>query len=188
MNDKIKIALTGTALFVSGVTALIWIKAMTGSKIISIAKTFVGQKEIAPNRGFVSAHFENLMRKFGQWWSGAEWCAAFVRMVWLLALNGKQREVAKKLLSASSQQTYVNFANDTSGLFEVSQQPKIGSIAIWQRTTNPAKGHAGIYLGKVNGKHQFIEGNRNNMVALMYYDDYTRISNILVLRGFIHWK
>ncbi|MCF6240947.1 MAG: hypothetical protein L3J74_06325 [Bacteroidales bacterium] len=67
----------------------------------------------------------------------------------------------------------------------MSNKPKVGSIVIWRRRSNLAKGHAGIYAGHIAGKHYFIEGNVSNSVKLKHYTDYNNISKDLYLRGFI---
>ena len=128
-----------------------------------------------------------MMGTLGKWQPGFEWCSSFARMIWLMVLKGKQKYIAEKLLSPSTQLTYAGFEKDTSNLFSVSQTPKPGSIVIWRSRKNPAKGHAGIYIAKVSGQHYFIEGNRNNQVSLTKYPNYNKISNDLHLRGFINW-
>jgi len=187
MKKSYKIAITGAGIAISGAAVFILLRKITGNKIVRIAKTFVGQRETGNNQGFVSANFEKLMRTLGKWYSGAEWCASFARLVWMLALSGKKRIIADKLMNPSTQQTYDNFSRDTSGLFRVSQKPKTGSVVIWRSRSRPHKGHAGIYIGKMAGKHFFIEGNAKDAVRLMNYVDYKNISNDLYLRGFINW-
>jgi len=188
INDKVKIALIGTAVFMSGVTAFAWIKKPLGDKIISTAKKYIGQREIGKDAGFANPEFEKIMSRLGLWRSGNPWCASFARAVWLMALPEKYRSVAKMYLSPSTQATYANFANDRTGLFYVSQKPKTGSIVIWKSQKAPAYGHAGLYMGYQNGKHYFIEGNSSGQVKINAYADYTYKSSDLKLRGFIHWR
>lgn len=124
--------------------------------------------------------------KWAGWYTGAEWCAFFARLVWLKSLPEKYRTIAKKHLSGSSQQTYVNFANDKSGLFRVSKTPKPGSIVIWQSNTNKAKGHAGIVESVNPLSFTVIEGNRGDAVTRVTYKKTNPNMQSAVLRGFIN--
>lgn len=188
MDKKVKIALITTAIAGTGTLVYLMLKNRIGKRIIKVARSFIGNKEVHPNKSFLNAHFQQLMSKYGQWRTGWEWCSSFARMVWMLALKGQHRAIADKLLSPSTQLTYSRFEKDRSGLFLTGQRPKMGSIVIWQSTKEPHKGHAGIYVGKIGGKHVFIEGNRNNQVQFTQYVNYNQISKILKLRGFITAK
>ncbi len=154
------------------------------SKIASIAKSFIGTRETSPNLGFASSAFEKEMKNAG-WYSGAEWCAFFSRLVWLKALTGKKREIAKKHLSGSSQRTYVNFENDKSGYFKTSKKPTKGSIVIWQSNKNKAKGHAGIVSNVSLNSFTVIEGNRGDAVTKITYKKSNPNLKTATLRGFI---
>ena len=189
MTKTNKILIASSAGLVSlGAAALFLLRNRIGKRIVKTAKSFLGQKEIHPNKSFLNQAFQNLMYNLGNWRPGWEWCASFARMVWMLSLKDQQKSIASKLLSPSSQQTFIGFAKDNSGLFYVGQQPNPGSIVIWQSTKEPHKGHAGIYVGKIAGQHVFVEGNRNNQVTLTRYGNYHQISKILKLRGFITAK
>jgi hypothetical protein len=186
MLQKQKIAIAGTSTLILSAGIWFWVRTSTGRRIIRIAKGFVGQKEIPDNAGFYNPVFQSMMSMLGAWVPGAEWCASFVRMVWLSVLKGKRKTIAKKLLSPSTQTTFTNFQKDTSGLFTVSSKPKTGSVVIWRARSNPAKGHAGIYVGKIAGKHYFVEGNKGNAVRLTSYTDYSNPTSNLYFRGFIN--
>jgi hypothetical protein len=156
---------------------------------VSVAKKFLGQEETSPNKGFKDKGFESLMKNAG-WYVGAQWCAFFARLIWLKSLKGKRLEVANKLLSGSSQQTYLNFKNDNSGLFKTSQTPKVGSIVIWQSTKDSARGHAGIVKKVTANGFETIEGNSNTdgspgKVANLVYKT-GQYPKYLKLRGFIN--
>lgn len=146
--------------------------------------------EIQPNMGFVNKSFEKIMTALGNWRPGFEWCACFARMVWLSVLSGRKKEIAERLLSPSSQLTYANFAVDKSGLFEVSNKPKPGSIIIWQSVQEPHKGHAGIFISMFGNNYITIEGNKGQKVSVVRYtpEKMLRPSNVLKLRGFINIK
>ncbi len=187
MQKKTKIAIAGTSALALGAGVFLWIHTSVGRKIIRIAKGFIGQHETGTNTGFVNPVFEQMMKQLGGWYSGAEWCMAFARMVWLIALRGKKRLIASRLLNPSTQQSFVNVQRDNSGLLHISSKPKPGSIIIWRSRNQPSKGHAGIYIGKIAGKYFFIEGNKNDAVRLTQYIDYNVISNDLRFRGFINF-
>ena len=156
------IGLTAISIFLA-VGYLIW---RNRRGIIRIASKYEGLQEISGNMGFKDKYLETEMRAIG-WTPGAEWCAFFVKMAMLktlvkIPLFNKRRNVAEKLLHGSSQQTFINFQNDKSGLWEIStDKPKAGAIVIWQQLGNAAKGHAGIVI-KVNGDNfETMEGNVN---------------------------
>jgi CHAP domain len=158
-----KIAILATISLVLAAVYIVW---RNRKGIVGVAKKYEGKKEIPGNMGFPDKVMESEMRKIG-WYPGAEWCAFFVKMAMLktlsnLPLFNKRRTIAEKLLSGSSQQTFINFQNDKSGLWEIStNKPKVGAIVIWQQIGNPSKGHAGI-VTKVNSDNfETIEGNVN---------------------------
>ncbi len=188
MNKTSKIAIFSTSIVAAGIGVFVYMKKRVQLRILRNAKSFLGQKEVHPNQAFLDPNFQNLMYTIGNWRPGFEWCACFARLIWLLSLDEKRKVIANKLLSPSTQQTFANFMNDNSGLFEVSAFPKPGSIVIWQSSKEPAKGHAGIYVGQIPGFHIFIEGNKNNQVSITKYSNYHQISKILKLRGFINIK
>jgi surface antigen len=92
------------------------------------------------------------------------------------------------LISFNSQQTYNNFSADKSGYFEISDTPKIGSIAIFQKTAT--SGHAGIVEKIYSDSFDSIEGNYSDKVSRVKRKlSKTYIySNGLKLRGFINIK
>jgi len=171
---------------------IVWIVSRLFSaknKIVNKAAGFLGEEETKSNQGFKNPDFEKKMREIG-WRPESEWCAFFARMVFLNVLTGKRREIADKLISGSTQTTYRNFENDTSGLFKVSQTPTKGSIIIWQSTSNSAKGHAGIVTGTFAGGFETIEGNtyaetynEGKVVRKKY--EFSKPSKTLKIRGFI---
>jgi len=133
------------------------------NRIVRRARKYIGNEEKAGNSGFVNPKFEEKMKAAG-WSSGAQWCAYFVRLVYLESLHGKYKEAAKNLISGSSQMTWKKFNSDTSGLFEISDKPKRGAIVIWQSKTDTTKGHVGIVNSVINKDYfETIEGNSNNI-------------------------
>jgi len=146
--------------FVAIIVFVVIIYFLSRNKISSTARRFLGQEETGSNKAFKSSRFEKLMKSAG-WYSGAQWCAFFAKMVVLKSLSGQKKELAQKLLSGSTQMTWSNFKNDKSGLFKISDKPKKGAVIIWQSLNNSAKGHTGI-VSKVTSKgYEVIEGNSN---------------------------
>jgi hypothetical protein len=185
-RNKGKASLFGLAFIL---TVIIIVVIVRKRKPVSVAEKYLGQEETTENLAFKNADFQTLMKSAG-WYSGAEWCAFFARMVWLKSLPSKKKAIAEKLLSGSSQQTFLNFQNDNSGFFKVSQTPKEGSIVIWQSTKTPTKGHVGIVKKVTANGFETIEGNSNidnspGKVAHLIHT-FAKSPNGLKLRGFIN--
>ncbi len=185
-QNKIKASLYGLAFILTVVLIIVIVRKKNP---VSTAKKFLGQEETSPNKGFKDKGFESLMKNAG-WYVGAQWCAFFARLTWLKSLKGKRLEIANKLLSGSSQQTFLDFKNDSSGLFRVSQTPKVGSIVIWQSTKDSARGHAGIVKKVTANGFETIEGNSNTdgspgKVARLVHR-FDKSPSGLKLRGFIN--
>lgn len=155
------------------------------SAFANILRDTLGIQEKPNNTGFDNPQFEQKMKELG-WKSGWSWCVTYVKYIWYHLLKGEKRDRAMQLITANSQQTYNNFVNDTSGYFEVSRIPKVGSIAIWQKTTT--SGHAGIVENIYSDSFDSIEGNISNKVARVKRKlDFNYIdSSGLKLRGFIN--
>lgn len=97
--------------------------------------------------------------------SGDPWCSLFAKAVWTSVLEGELLKTAKQLMNASSQATFQNFKNNTSGLFKFTRnKPTKGALMVWQSPKNTAKGHMALFAGMENDKFKIIEGNSNNQV------------------------
>jgi hypothetical protein len=191
LNNKNILLLSGSVLASIGTAFLLYRQFGLASRIVMVAKKYIGEREIEPNQGFVNKSFEKIMYQLGQWRPSYEWCACFARLIWLLVLTGRKREIANRLLSPSSQLTFANFAADKSGLFEVSpDKPKPGAIVIWQSRAQPHKGHAGIFITKLGKDFITIEGNQGQKVSICKYspEKMQNPTQILKLRGFINLK
>ena len=134
-------------------------------KIISIAKSYIGQQEIIPNAGFKDKTFEAKMIAAG-WYKGAAWCEFMAKSTWLEAYAGTQWEkLINTLLNGSALSSYYACSHD--GRIKVSQQPVPGAIAIFKLGTDPAKheGHAGIVIDTSQIDSDIfvdVEGNTND--------------------------
>lgn len=164
-------------------------------RIIEIAKSFVGIKEIPGNMGWEDKRFEELMEDCG-WQKGQAWCSYFCELVWKLAfLETEVYPSLDKLFSAGAVKTYNNFKE--SCLFEMSKKPDKGAIVVWQtwkKNLPQWTGHAGIVSEYKNGNEiETIEGNTNKNgkregMEVAYRRRILTMDarNGLVMRGFIH--
>lgn len=131
------------------------------SRIVEIAKSFVGILEIKPNKGFGNKEFEKLMQGVG-FYIGAPWCAFFTKLVYKLAYADHKgmTAVVRTCGSGNAQQTLKNF--EANGTFAIGETPKVGAIVIWQNG-NSTSGHAGIVIAVDEAANTMttIEGNTN---------------------------
>lgn len=137
---------------------------MISASIITIAKSYLGQEEIVPNKGFKDKNFELEMKSVG-WYINAPWCSFLAIRIWekayssYSAIEGK----IKKLVSGNSQQMARNFHADP--LWPTSTSiPKLGSLVIWGDGNSTTSGHTGIVISiDPDGKHfTSIEGNTSD--------------------------
>lgn len=140
----------------------------TTPNIASIAKKYVGQREIPNNAGFKNSDFQKKMEAVG-FLKGQAWCAYFAELVWKEAYTNNTPEsvavlkVLDKLFAPSATATYKNFDLDPNKNFKVSQTPVVGAVVIWRHGTG-WQGHAGIVTGYSAGSTTFetVEGNTNS--------------------------
>jgi len=161
-----------------------------------LANKWVGIKEIGNNQGFSSKVFENMMRVVG-WKSTDEWCMYFAKAIHYESYKDKPQIQAKikKILTGSTQQSFVNAQNDKTGTYTTSNTPKVGDIIIWQRSTQNWKGHAGVVTAVKDGMVETIEGNTDDkdLANGQYVAKKNQISKVgskmpqstLVVRGYI---
>ena len=138
-------------------------------KIVEIAKSYVGQKEIPPNKGFEDKDFEQKMRKAG-WWASAAWCVIFTKLVWKEAYkavysDSMDDQMLTVILSTISSNIKPNSQDTIKQVekfkdFVLSKEPVVGSIVIWRKTAT--SGHAAIVVKVINSKTiETVEGNTN---------------------------
>lgn len=191
----------GKVLFISGSAMAFSVLLLKNSaeknakKIISTAQKYLGQKEINGNIGFEDPDFQRKMKNIG-WYSGAEWCAYFIRLVVLEAFAGNpyKYEVLKRELSkyGSALGTWHNFKNH-SGFWETSSIPSVGAIAVWKKPNSEnslypyGKGHLEIVVNVFANGFYAIGGNTANKVQTVkhFIGD---IYNGMNLIGFIKIK
>jgi len=146
------------------------------NRVLRRAKKYLGEEEKPNNSGFKNPKFEAKKRSVG-WRPGDQWCNYFVRLVFLESLkNTKYYKLLKGnnldytkdysgLISSNVFVTFNNFKKDKSGLFEISDKPKRGSLVVWQSKSNPSAGHIGIVERANNKYFKYIDGNANNVVV-----------------------
>ena len=166
-------------------------------RIIKFAGDLIGEKELLGNMGFENTTFEQLMKDVG-WKKGDAWCVYFCKVIWYNMIADPYKDKAMKLISGNSQQTLKNFREDDSGLFKVTNYPKIGDIAIWQSFKyglGEWRGHAGIvvkvrpeYFETIEGNTNLAGGNAGYMVAQRTRNYDFHNDNGLKLKGFITIK
>lgn len=100
-------------------------------RVVRIAKSLVGQKEISGNAGFKDPDFEKRMAEVG-WKKGEAWCSYAGELVWKSAFGYDHvlYHIIDKLFSASAVQTWKNFKK--SEYFKTGQVPKRGALGIYQ--------------------------------------------------------
>lgn len=124
-----------------------------------VARRYIGQTEITPNRGFTDHVFATRMKNAG-WKPGDAWCMYFVRMVAIEAAPNATWFHA--LLTSHSQITLANCM--ASDRVVVSQTPRVGDIVIYQYVKNGIaenRGHGGIVSRVGADSFYSIEGNTN---------------------------
>lgn len=145
------------------------------NKIVEIARSYIGQEEKIKNSGFKNRWFERLMRVVG-FYTGAPWCAFFVKLVW------KEAGIDHSLISGSVLQTMLNATK--AGNWHT--YPVQGCIVIWilHKNGKPTKkGHAGIYYEKLtpNLYYNTIEGNTSKAGS-------REGTTVLEKRRFLNWR
>lgn len=135
-------------------------KESLADRVVKIAKSLIGQKEISGNAGFKDPGFQKRMAEVG-WRKGEAWCAYTGELIWKEAFTIQHPLYAAidKLFSASAVKTWENFK--ASKLFKTGQVPKKGALAIW-RHGNGWTGHLGVVVNDLDGPDfGTVEGNTN---------------------------
>lgn len=135
-------------------------KETLADRVVRIAISLVGQKEVSGNAGFQDAGFLKRMTEVG-WKKGEAWCAYTGEIVWKEAFTKDHPLYPEldKLFSASATKTFANFK--ASKNFKTGQEPKKGALVIWQHGKG-WQGHLAIVVEEMD-KPDFktVEGNTN---------------------------
>jgi hypothetical protein len=164
----------------------------------SLTSKYNNEKEIPNNKGFYDKKFQAKMQNMG-WKRGEAWCSYYSELIWTEAYeqyNPALLEYIKKLFSGSTQATYNNFRNEGKEYgFKISNLPILGSVVIWQYTSNTSLGHAAILLDYDSSKNRLYtsEGNttdngsrEGDTVATKIRTNTSKPVGSLKLRGFIN--
>ena len=173
-------------------------KETINDEIVSIAREYLGEKELKGNSGFHDEEFERRMDAVG-WKLGQAWCAYFSELVWKQAYNLWDATLftrLDKLFSASAVETFKNFSKTKD--FIVSNKPIKGALMVWRNYKNGKPhwtGHVGIVelVDHKNKRVVTIEGNSNSdggregieVANQMRSIEIKEIQNGLVLLGFV---
>ena len=160
------------------------------NKIAEKALSFLGQREISGNKGFINPDFDALMRKYG-FMTGDAWCLHFVRMVW--------RECGERTTLISPSAVGTMRLASSNGNWHT--KPIVGSVAIFRsfKDGKPlSTGHGAIVTEVRADGYTTCDGNTNDkggregiMVALRHRhltpEHWTRRDG-LRLMGFVYPK
>lgn len=132
--------------------------------ILETAKSFVGQKEISGNMGFIQPFFMKLMESIG-WKKKWAWCSMFCKLVYTESYKklGLDPKRMTKFISPSVQQTRANLIKAGYPIITDWKQVKPGAYISWVSSSDRTKGHTGILVEFIeNGTKMItIEGNTN---------------------------
>lgn len=129
-------------------------------RVVKIARSLIGQKEIAGNAGFNDPGFQKRMAEVG-WKKTEAWCAYTGELIWKEAFTAQHVLYAEldKCFSASAVTTWENFKR--SKRFKTGQTPKRGALAIW-RHGKGWQGHLAVVVDEMpKPDFQTVEGNTN---------------------------
>lgn len=129
-------------------------------KIITLARSYIGEQEISGNAGFKSVRLQNELAKDG-WRKGEAWCCYLQEMLWEEAYP-QHETLFDKLFSANCVLTLENFKK--AG-FPISTIPKLGALGIMRKYVEgkpTQSGHALLVTELVsNTEWKSVEGNTN---------------------------
>lgn len=128
-------------------------------KIIVAAKSYVGQQEIQPNKGFQDPSFETKMRARG-WEAPQPWCGYFAKQCWVDAYadNVDFLATVKKLSNGGALTTLADWK--ASEPQQVGHIPVPGALVIFEEGNGP-NGHVGVVISVQGNIYATIEGNTN---------------------------
>lgn len=129
-------------------------------RVISAAKSIVGQMEKPGNSGFTDTLFEQRIKDTG-WKKGEAWCAYTGEEIWKQAftIDHPLYPELSELFSGSAVKTFENFSKSTE--FETGDAPRPGALAIW-RYGKSWQGHLAVVIEILEApEFKTVEGNTN---------------------------
>jgi hypothetical protein len=156
-----KIGKVHKIVFFTSIATVVGVLLFYRAKASAAAKKWVNVGENGVNASFTNSVFQEMMKKVG-WKSGEAWCMYLAKAVHMDAFKKESANI-NSILTGSTQTSWNNAKNDTTGTYKVvtSGNPQKGDIAIWQNTSNPSTGHAGIVIGRSGETFKTVEGNTN---------------------------
>jgi hypothetical protein len=163
---------------------------MDSTKIVQVAKKYLGKEEKPSNTGWKDSEFERRMKEVG-WLMGQAWCAYFVELSFKEAYPEEYKKL-ERCFDASAVKTFQKFKE--AG-YPISQTPVVGSIVVWQ-TQKSGKphwtGHAAVCSEVIDDKtFKSIEGNtsasgsREGYIVAEKLRKIQKVTNGLQVLGFI---
>lgn len=163
---------------------------MDSTKIVQVAKKYLGKVEKPNNSGWQDAEFERRMKEVG-WLMGQAWCAYAVELFFKEAFPEEYKKL-ERCFDASAVKTFNKFKE--AG-YPISQTPSVGAIVVWQ-TQKGGKphwtGHCSICSEVIdNTTFKSIEGNtsasgsREGYIVAEKLRTIKKVTNGLQVLGFI---
>jgi hypothetical protein len=127
----------------------------------SKSKGFEGQSEVlskVSNKGFVDKTFQQMLSSVG-WYSGAAWCAYFVK-AFFTQFYSFDKDFINKNFGALAVGNFNNIKklNNSKWVADGTNNPQAGDIVVW-RKGNTSLGHTGIILEVDDNSVTTLEGN-----------------------------
>lgn len=163
---------------------------MDSSKIVQVAKKYLGKVEKPNNSGWYDAEFERRMREVG-WLTEQAYCAYFVELLFKEAFPEEYKKLERSF-DASAVKTFQKFKD--AG-YPTGQIPSVGAIVAWQTHNNGKPhwtGHLGLVIEVIDSKtFKTVEANTNDKAGREGYIVATKtrvikpVKNGLQVLGFI---
>jgi len=142
---------------------------MVRKKILETAKSYLEQKEVKGNKGFIDKHFQEKMEAVG-WQKGQAWCSYFAELVWIEGYGKSNSLFISELTKLFSANAISTFNQLVSNGFDSNEVPEPGDLVVWMSVSKgqPKKigkwtlGHIGIVSDITEKGFKSIEGNSNN--------------------------
>ena len=135
-----------------GLEAVVRDKLGSTSRIVNLAKQYIGEREEPGNKG-------ELVRRFCDGQEGIPWCAGFVHYIMEKSIPGVYSQADH--LSALSYKAEASKFKAFHSIDNI-HAPHAGDVLVFDRGSG--KGHVGIVVSVENGVVTYIDGNDGNAV------------------------
>lgn len=156
------------------------------SKVVDIARSYIGKTEKKANSGFNDAEFEKKMRAIG-FYTGAPWCGFFARLVW------REAEEDYRLVQSSAVRT-IHEGQTAGNLHKEAAVGAVGVMRTYKNGKPQSTGHifivtsVGLKIGTIEGNTSENGSREGTIVAERQRNENWTISNGLRMVGYIHPK